>query len=67
MYEGPYWTTEAGLRLKDEYRSVSTLRLSLEQNPMTKATKGKARKRELRDLMLRDAALWHGLDGKYGG
>lgn len=67
MYEGSYWTTEAGLRLKDMYRSVSTLRLSLGQNPMTKGAKGKARKRELRDLMFRDAAMWHGLDGKYGG
>lgn len=67
MYEGSYWTTEAGLRLRDEYRSVSTLRLSLEQNPMTKGTKGKARKRELRELMFRDAGMWHGLDGKFGG
>ncbi|MBU3063201.1 hypothetical protein KO481_16905 [Nocardia sp. NEAU-G5] len=67
MYEGSYWTTEAGLRLKDVYRSVSTLRLSLEQNPMTKGTKGKARKQELRDLMFRDAALWHRFDKRYGG
>ncbi|MGY1901169.1 hypothetical protein [Nocardia gipuzkoensis] len=67
MYEGSYWSTEAGLRLKDMYRSVSTLRLSLDQNPITKETKGKARKRELRDLMLQDAATWHRMDGKYGG
>ncbi|WP_225731102.1 MULTISPECIES: hypothetical protein [unclassified Nocardia] len=67
MYEGSYWTTEAGLRLKDTHRLVSTLLLRLEQNPMTKGAKGKARKRELRDLLLRDAATWHRLDGKYGG
>ncbi|WP_280260090.1 hypothetical protein [Nocardia abscessus] len=67
MYEQSYWTTEAGLRLKDIYRSVSTLRLSLDRNPITKAAKGKARKRELQELMLRDAATWHRMDGQFGG
>ncbi|MGY1959614.1 hypothetical protein [Nocardia gipuzkoensis] len=67
MYDGSYWTTEAGLRHKDFSRSISTLRLWLAQEPKSKQAKGKAAARESRDLMLQDATTWHRMNGKYGG
>lgn len=62
----PFWDSEEGQRYKDYRRHISVIRLSAEVEPPSKNPRKRAASHDLRESMLKDALLWHGLEGEFG-
>lgn len=62
----PFWDSEDGQRHKDFRRNISVIRLSADVEPPTKNPRKRAASQNLQALLLKDALLWHGLDGEFG-
>lgn len=62
----PFWDSEEGQNFTDQRRSISVIRLSAEVEPPSKNPRKRAASENLKSLMLKDALLWHGLDGEFG-
>lgn len=62
----PFWDSEEGHRYTDFRRNMSVIRLSAQVEPPSKNPRKRAVSEELQALMLKDALLWHGLEGEFG-